>query len=384
MRKKNGFGLIEIIIIMIITAIIASITTGVIMLNRNTEYSNNLTNLNEDEYLQEFIEVYETIVTKYYDEVDRKGMLEAAETGMLDFLGDKYTTYLEDTEYNSIINELSDTYYGIGIRILNNEIVDITKDSPAEKVGLQVNDLIIKIDGTIVTNLSADDITKLIKDDKKEMVSLTINRNGEEIKYEIRKEELINQTVEYEIINDKIGYLSILTFSEKVDEQVKKALDEMEALGMESLIIDVRDNVGGYLSSGEKTAALFLEKGKIIYSLESNNSTYTYKDETADKKTYQIAVLINGSTASSAEILTAALKESYGAITIGTKSYGKGMVQQVLSLNSGDSVKVSTAKWLTPKGVCIDGVGIKPDYVVEYSPNIEYDSQIQKAIELLS
>ena len=189
----------------------------------------------------------------------------------------------------------------------------------------------------------------------------------------------------YEVLSDtSIGYIYIKNFSKNLSSQVDKALSYLEFNNINSLIIDVRDNAGGYLSSAEEVASFFIENGKVIYSLESNNKKYTYKDTTKESRKYKIAVLINGGSASASEILAAALKDSYGAILVGTKSYGKGKVQQVVPLESGGSVKYTSAKWLTPSGKCIDGTGLNPDYHVVYSEEIPYDSQINKAIELLS
>lgn len=378
MKKTNGFGLFGIIIIMIITAIVSSIATGVIMLNSQTDIINNdNSNIYNDEDLEEFIEVYETIVSKYYDEIDKKGMLEAAEEGMLNFLGDKYTTFLEDSEYDEIVSELSGTYSGIGIAIENNVIVEITKNSPAESVGLQPNDVLIKINAYDVSNMNGSEISEIIKKSSG-VINLVVLRNGLELNFNVEKTNLINIAIDYEIIeNTNVGYLEIKKFSENLSEQVDQALTELENLGISSLIIDVRDNVGGYLSAAEDTASLFLESGKVIYYLETSNNTLTYKDETKEKRNYNIVVLINGNSASAAEILAAALKESYGAKLVGTKSYGKGKVQQIVA----DSAKYTFAKWLTPNKKCIDGIGITPDYIVS---NTNIDNQLNKAIELLS
>ena len=161
------------------------------------------------------------------------------------------------------------------------------------------------------------------------------------------------------------------------------ALKELETKNITSLIVDVRNNAGGYLTSAEEVSSLFLKSGKVIYSLEANGSKMSYADKTEEHRTYPIVVLINGGSASAAEILAAALKDSYGAILVGTKSYGKGKVQQVMSLNNGDSVKYTSAKWLTPSNICIDGTGIMPDYVVEYDSESGHDYQLEKAKELL-
>ena len=385
MKKTNGFGLLGVIIIIIITALVSSVATGVIMINNTNVTTNGVSiNLSDDEDLQEFIQVYETLLSKYYDEIDKKGMLEAAEQGMLDFLGDKYTTYLDDSEYNQIIDELSGTYNGIGIAIRSNNIISVTENSPAAKAGIIANDIIIKINNIDVQNKSSEEIVSLIKDNNIKVVELEINRNNSILNFSVMKENLENVTISYKKIdNTSIGYISLRNFSENLDTQVKKALNELEKQEINSLIIDVRDNVGGYLSAAENTASLFLEEGKTIYSLETSNNKFTYSDKTKEKRNYPIVILMNSNSASASEILAAALKESYGATLVGTKSYWKGKVQQVLSLNSGDSVKVSTAKWLTPKGDCIDGIGIMPDYSVAFTGINENDEQLSKAIELL-
>lgn len=397
MKKTKGFNLLTVLIIMVFTSIIASLATGVIMLNAAPKYKVN-SNIKNDENLEEFVNVYETILSKYYDDnIDKKGMLNAAEEAMLNFLGDKYTTYLNDTEYKDIIDELSGTYDGIGIMIKGNVIVDVLDDSPAMKSGILKNDIItkindIKIDTDYDLNLTEEEkefltgeqVKSLIKQNSNNKeIKLEIKRGESTLIYNVNKENIINPIITHKKIdNTSIGYIYIKNFSSNLKVQVSKALDELERNNITSLIIDLRDNVGGYLTSLEDVASMFIENGKIIYSLETSNSKFDYKDKTKEKRDYPIVVIINGNSASASEILASALKESYNATLVGTKSYGKGKVQQVVPLNNGDSVKYTSAKWLTPKGVCIDGVGITPDYVVEESTLS--DTQLDKAIELLS
>lgn len=382
MKKTKGFNLLEIILIMLITAIVSSIATGVIMLNSQTIIDNETAkNITEDENLMNFINIYETIKERYYDEIDSEGMLKAAEEGMLDFLGDKYTTFLEDSEYNNIIDELASTYSGIGISInQEKKIISITSGSPAEQVGLEINDIILKVNDTDVTIKTSEEVAKIIKESSKK-INLVISRNDVELVYEVEKADLTNITVQsYKIENTQIGYLKIEKFSENLDAQVSESLKKLESEGITSLIIDVRDNVGGYLSSAEDTASLFLSQGKVIYSLETSENTTVYKDKTREKRDYDIVVLINSGSASAAEILASALKESYGATLVGTKTYGKGKVQQIV----GSSAKYTFAKWLTPNGTCIDGIGISPDYNILNITGDLTDYQLNKAIELLS
>lgn len=392
-KKNNGFGLLSVIIIIIITAIVSALATGIIVTSNSDGI--NITNydLKDDKELQEFIDLYKTILSKYYDEVDKEGMINAAEEGMLNFLGDKYTTILSDSDYSSMMDGLKDEYEGIGVTIEGNIIRDITANSPAEKAGLLINDEIITINNTNVENLTSSEIGSLIKNNTMDTVSLVVKRNQELINYTIKKSSLTYPYAEGKVIdNTSIGYLKISAFSEKLADQVEKEVTKLENSNMSSLIIDLRNNGGGYLSAANETASIFLKKGLTIYSLTNNSKTTTVKDETDEYKEYKVVVLVNKQTASAAEILAAALKQSYGATLVGTQTYGKGKVQQISSLKNGETVKYTTAKWLTPSGVCIDGVGLSVDYnldlVYNYNDNNEIigyeDTQLNKAIELLS
>lgn len=392
-KKNNGFGLLSVIIIIIITAIVSALATGIIVTSNSDGI--NITNydLKDDKNLQEFIDLYKTILSKYYDDIDKEGMIKAAEEGMLNFLGDKYTTILSDSDYSSMMDGLKDEYEGIGITIEGNIIRDVTANSPAEKAGLLINDEIVTINNTNVQNLTSSEISNLIKNNNVDTVSLVIRRSGELNNYTIKKSNLAYPYAEGEIIdNTTIGYLKISAFSEKLADQVEKEVTKLENNNINGLIIDLRNNGGGYLSAANETASIFLKKGLTIYSLTTNSNTTTIKDETDEYKEYRLVVLVNKQTASAAEILAAALKQSYGATLVGTQTYGKGKVQQISSLKSGETVKYTTAKWLTPSGVCIDGVGLNVDYnldlVYNYNENNEIigyeDTQLNKAIELLS
>ena len=317
-------------------------------------------------------------------------MLNAAEEAMLNYLNDKYTTYLNDSEYQNIIDELSGTYNGIGVSLKGREIIEVTQSSPAEKAGILAGDKILKVNEHNISEMNASDeevgttIRNIIRDEKVKVVNLEIDRAGLTLSFTISKENLVDPSISSRVIEGTTtGYIYIKNFSQNLSKQISKALGELESQNITSLIIDVRDNVGGYLASAEEVASLFLEEGKIIYSLESSANTVTYRDKTGEKRNYKIAVLINGNSASASEVLAAALKESYGATLVGTKSYGKGKVQQVMSLSNGDSMKYTSAKWLTPTGNCIDGVGLVPDVSVAYEENSAEDVQIRKAVEIL-
>ncbi len=385
-KNKKEFGLLNLIIVIIITSIVTSLTTGLIIYNNK-----NANDINNDTSLKEFVEAYKSILNNYYTDVDKNKLIDEAIKGMLNYLGDDYTTYLNSSDTSELSEKLAGKYQGIGVELIEgNKINKIFEDSPAEECGLQVGDIIVKVNDKDVKTYTANEIASEIKSIKDNKFSLTVNRGEEELSFELSLKELNIPAIEAKVIENnekRIGYIYISTFSNTVYEQFNNKLKELEESHIDSLIIDVRNNTGGYLKAATDIASLFLEKGKVIYSLDSKNKKETYKDETAESRNYQISVLINESSASASEILSVALKESYNAILIGKKSYGKGKVQQTASLEDGSMYKYTSAKWLTPNGVCIDKKGINPDYEIDLQINEEtnevVDTQLQKAVELL-
>lgn len=390
-RYFKGFGLLETIIIIVVTAIISGITTGVILYNTMEEKNTVSYDFTEDEHLKEFLDVYNSVSNEYYKDINKEEMLEEAIEAMMNYLGDDYTTYLTEEETTILSDTLSGKYKGIGVSFRDKKIIEVFKGSPAEAAGIKVDDIIAKVNNKECSNLEDEDIVNLIKENS-EKVNLAIIRDGKELSYEIKLDSLNIPAITYQITENNIGYIYISTFSNTLVEQVRNAITELEKQNMKSLIIDVRNNAGGYLIAASDVASLFLEKGKIIYSLQTSDKQEIYKDKTDEKRNYEIVVIINKNSASASEILAAALKESYGATLIGNTSYGKGRVQQTKTLNNGKMVKYTTAKWLTPSNNCIDGIGLTPDYEIDLKINydengkaISYDdTQLEKAIDILS
>jgi carboxyl-terminal processing protease len=392
MKNNKGFNLLTVIIIICATSIISAITVGVIV---NNGYRNNQ-NINyralaNDEALKDFLEAYSNITDNYYEDIDREKMLDKAVDAMLRYLDETYTTYLNDNEKKALEEKLSGTYDGIGIEIRENEIVNVLKNSPAEKAGIQSGDKIMMINETDVSEQNANYISVLIKTSADKPIELKVLRGEDELTFWVSVETITSKDIVYEVKDNNIGYLGITIFSKTLTEQVVDALNDLEAKGINRLIIDLRGNTGGYLDTAEGVASLFLEKGRLIYSLEDKDSKNDYYDQTSLKRNYPIVVLLNASSASASEILAAALKDSYGAVIVGEKSYGKGKVQQTYNLKDGSMAKYTSAKWLRPNGVCIDGIGIQPDYPVDLY--VEYDeegkivsvkdTQLEKAIEVI-
>ncbi len=384
-----NLDLLDILIIIVITAIVSCILTGFII-NYEFKKSTNLVNREvvADKNIQEFLNTYSEILENYYEEIDKEAMMGAAMAGMLSYLKDNYSIYLNENDSGNLSESLDGSYNGLGIVVKGNIIESVYKNSPAEKVGLKAGDEIIEINGEKISLDNYEDIGKFLKKDKEN--DILVLRKKEKIPFKVSTNDVYIPATTSDIIKspDKkknLGYISLTTFSLMAYEDFKESLKTIEEEQIDSLIIDLRNNTGGYLNVASNIASLFLEKDKVIYSLENKNKITTYKDETDEKRDYEIVVLVNGNTASASEILASALHDSYGATIVGKKTYGKGKVQ-TMKYYEGSIVKYTSAKWLRPNGDCIDEEGIIPDY--EIGLTIEdktiYDKQLDKAIELLS
>lgn len=388
-KSFNGrfnLDIFDLLIMFVIVAIVSCVTTGFIL---NHQYKKNYNLIDKSmvasESVQEFLGTYTEIVDNFYEEVDGDAMLKAAMEGMLNFLKDNYSIYLDKSASDNLSETLDGSYEGVGI-LVRGAVVDLVyRNSPAEAAGIKVGDEIISINDTEITVSNYGDIGGLLN--KEEENKIVILRDKEKLEFKLNVNTFLVPATTTEAITSpdkkkKIGKITLDAFSKYAYEDFKVDLVKLEEEEeIDSLIIDLRGNKGGYLNVAKDIASLFLEKDQVIYSLESKNEVTTYKDETKEKRTYNVVILVDNLTASSAEILTAALKDSYGATIIGTKTYGKGKVQTMKKY--GDSiVKYTSAKWLRPNGECIDEVGIEPDYNIQNVKN--YDLQLDKAIELLS
>lgn len=392
-NHKSGFSLPWVMGIVVVTSIISALTAGVIVYNNNKlSYNMTYKDLTNDKDLNEFLSVYANILSSYYEDVDTGKLLDEAIAGMMNYLGDDYTTYLDDESTKELMDSLSGEYNGIGISIsnLDKSVVKVYPNTPAMKAGIKENDIIIGFNNIDATDMDAQEIVDLIKSSNSKF-TLKILRGSETISVTLKNETLVTPNIDYKMIeNTHTGYIQIQTFSGTLAKQVKNALKELENRQMTSLIIDLRDNTGGFLTAAQDVANIFLEKGKKIYGLNVQNETTFFEDNTSESKDYPIVVLINENTASASEILAAALKESYNAILVGETSFGKGKVQQTMKLDDGSMVKYTSAYWLTPNGNCIDGIGLVPDYHVENEEKTDeqgnltiIDNVLNKGIEIL-
>lgn len=393
-KERNTYTFEEVFIIMIISLVIGFFTC--FSLNKILSGGKNYRLLSKD--LNKFVDAYQTILKNYPDKLDTSKLVESAIEGMMSSIGDKYTTY-NDVDGATTFNEtVSGTYEGIGCLVTTTEnsiqIIEVFDDSPASKAGLKEKDIIKKIDGQDFSDKTSSDMANYIKESDKKEIKITIQRDSEEKEVKLKRQKLEVPTVTtkiYENNDKKIGYIDISIFSSVTDKQFKEKLKELEKKEIDGLIIDVRDNNGGYLNVVTNIASSLLKKGDIIYKLEkSNKKVETKKDTTKEKRTYPIAVLVNAGSASASEILASAIKESYKGFVVGTNTYGKGTVQQTMNLEDGSMIKYTIENWLTPNGNWINEVGVTPTKVVELDeiyyqkPISENDNQLQEAINLVS
>ena len=347
--------------------------------------------------LAKFVDAYDAIVNNYYKEVDKDKLVESAINGMVSSIGDEYTSYSDKDVTDNFNEAVNGKYMGIGALIMKSEndlvIYKVFEDSPSYKAGLKDGDIILKLDDKDTKDMSVNDIASIVKNDDNKEVKLLVKRGEENLDITIVKDMVELPVVSGKVINHndkKIGYISLSIFSSVASEQFNKELVKLEKEGISGLVIDVRGNSGGYLTTVTDIVSYFLKKGDIIYKLEVNDKVTVRKDKTKESRDYPVAVLIDKNSASASEILASSIKESYNGYVVGTNSYGKGTVQQTLVLSDGSMIKYTIEKWLTPLGNWINEEGVVPTNYVELSseylnnPVFENDNQLNKALELVS
>ena len=392
-ERKTGFNYIEVIVIMIITLILGAVIGSFITYIFKDEKPITTSGTSIPTELEEFVKTYNNIVTDYYEDVDHDKLLEAGINGMLEYLDDDYSMYMDKETSENFNEQVEGKYKGIGVEIMQttDRVVSISKvfkNTPASKAGLKVGDIFVKVLGTDVTSKNSSEISTLIKNSKEKEIDIVVKRDGEEKEFKLSLDEVEIESVTSKVFEQnkkKIGYIDISVFASNTATQFEKKLLGLEGKGIDSLVIDVRDNSGGYLSTVTDIASLFMNKSKVIYQLDTKGVVEQIYSKTNTSRKYSISVLINQNSASASEILAAALQESYGAKVVGVNSFGKGTVQKAYA-----TVKYTIQKWLTPNGNWINEKGVTPDIKVEMegdyyqNPSDETDNQLQKALEDIS
>ena len=396
-RGKSGFwkGFFCASLLFVVISIVC-IFASVLM--RARVVSNNQSNLvTKNEEVQSKLTFLETYIRQYYlDEIDDDQMEDYLYYGLVAGLGDPYAAYYNEEETQSMMDSSSGNYCGIGAVFSQNLItgvITVTKvyeGCPSYEAGLLPEDILYKVEGEEVTGQDLTNVVTKIKGEEGTEVTLTMIRGEEEIDFTMKRQMIEVPTIEHEMLDNQVGYIMISEFDGVTDEQFLTALEELQSQGMSSLVIDLRNNGGGSVESVCNIADALLPEGPIVYT-EYKGEERTERSSDSACVEIPMAVLINGSSASASEILSGALQDYEKAVIVGTQSYGKGIVQSVFDLQDGTALKLTTAKYYTPDGNDIHGVGITPDVEIdlpeelksEVTLTVEEDVQLQKAIEVL-
>lgn len=336
----------------------------------------------------------------YYDDADTEALEDGMYEGLISGLGDKYSVYYNAQDNAQMQIDTTGQYYGIGAGLRQDPdtmVVSISKvyeGTPSEEAGLLADDTIISVDGTDATSMEVTELVKLIRGEEGTTVHLEVYRasTGENLSFDVERANVTLPSVSHEMLDNGIGYIHIDSFEKETAMQFESAMADLDGQGMKALILDVRYNGGGLVPAVVQILDDILPEGLLVYTEDKNGNRQEYTSSGDTKIDIPLAVLINGDSASASEILAGAIKDyEYGTL-IGTTTFGKGIVQTIFQLEDGDAVKLTTAKYFTPKGNYIHGVGIEPDIELEYEYldpegneyQMQYDNQIQKAIEVLT
>ena len=323
------------------------------------------------------------IEEEYYQEVSTDQLLDGAMKGLFEGLEDPYSQYYTEEEFEVLKEQTSGSFVGIGVYIgIDPETEDITiispiEGSPAEQAGIKAGDVVLAVDSNSVGSEKIDDEIKKIKGEENTTVELTVQRDGSQLDYTVKRETIVTKSVNSEVMNEDIGYLRITSFDENTYKEFQEHMSTLQESDIKGLVIDLRDNPGGLLDVCVDIADDLIGTGTIVYTKDNAGNKEYYK---SDEKEVDLpmVVLINGGSASASEILTAALVDNNKAIAIGETSFGKGLVQSVKQLKDGTGYKLTTAQYYTPNGDYINKKGIEPKMIIE-----DTEKQLQEAVDYL-
>ena len=401
MNKKSAYKVYKTVMIIIITAFITFLATsaGIYAYVQKGDGKLLLLNTSETQDIETELSKYRSIIDKYYlGEVNDEDLLEGAIRGYIDGLGDPYTEYISKEEMQEYMEDTLGNYVGIGIYMIKDEktnrvkVLSPIKNSPAETAGIQPGDLIIAVNGKEYTGDEMTQMSNDIKGEEGTEVTLTILRNNESLEIKVKREKIKVNPVESKVLENNIGYIAFTSFDETTAEDFKSKFEELQKQNIKSLIIDLRNNGGGLVDQAVDIAGYVLDKDSVVlYEVDKNGNEVVEKTTTAPIIDMPIIILTNENTASASEILAGALKDFGKAKTVGIKTYGKGVIQEILSVKDGSGIKITTSEYQTPNRNKINKIGIEPNEKVELPNDItsilnvseDKDTQLQKAIEML-
>ena len=403
-QKKKRTITYKVIMLVVLVAFLTFLITSIGMYqyltNGNGVKNFSLFASSSEDGISNTLDKYKKIIDKYYlGEVNEEELKEGAIKGYIEGLNDPYTEYISKDEMEDYMDDTMGNFVGIGIYMVKNtennqiQVLSPIKNSPAEKAGILPGDYITSVDGVECNGDNFSTISNDIKGEEGTTVKLEILRGNETLNFEIKRENIKVNPVEGEVLENNIGYIAFSSFDDQTAEDFKAKYEELEKQGITSLIIDLRNNGGGIVDEALEIAGYIADKDSVLlYEVDKNNNEEVEKSKNDPIINIPVVILTNENTASSSEILAGALKDLGKAKIVGTKTYGKGVIQEVLSLPDGSGLKITTEKYLTPNRTEINGIGIEPDETVELPDTVKNilnidrneDTQLQKAIEILN
>ena len=401
-QEETAQRIYKIIMLVILTAFITFMVTS---LSMYTYFKQNPTLQfveGEKSDIDTYLSKIKTAIDKNFlwqDKIDEEKLKDGAIKGYVEGLGDKYTEYISKDEMKKFTEDINGSFVGIGIYMIADEssgkiiVYHPIPDSPADKAGIKAGDIIASVNGVEYSYDDFNTIADHIKGEVGTKVKLVIERDGKKLDFEIVREKIETNPITSKMLEKNIGYLNLPSFDKDVSKKLKEKIDDLIEKGAKSLILDLRNNGGGMVDECTEITDFFLDKDKIIMTTKDKKGN-VQKSVTKNKKLYEIplVILVNENTASASEILTGALKDNNRTKVIGTKTYGKGVIQSVFNLSDGSGLKITTAEYFTPNGIEINKKGITPDIQVKlpdtvksvYSVEEKDDTQLKKAVEELS
>lgn len=336
----------------------------------------------EDKYAK-LEELYEAVEESYYMDADESDMLEGACKGLIEGLDDQYSSYMTAEEYESYEASAIGEYSGVGITFAeesdrNYIVVEVVKNSPAEKAGIKPGDSLITVDGKAYDDMEL--MAADIRGGEGTSVKVGYIRDGKENEVKMTREKIVQHSVQHKMLDDNTGYISISSFIESTYDDFRSALDEIEEAGAVNLVLDLRNNGGGLVDSSVKIADEFLDEGVVVYVEDKSGNRQEYSVEEGKTK-LKAVILVNENTASASEILAAALQDN-GLSVVGQKTFGKGVIQSTTRFDDGSALKLTVMQYFSPKGSKIHEQGVTPDYIVKNEKDSEDDKQLEKALSL--
>lgn len=362
--------------------------------SRNVEKSETADGVVSEDTEKKLAAIEDVIEEYYYQDadIDVAAMTEGMYAGMVNSLGDPYSVYYTEEEWNDLMQETEGIYYGIGAYLMIDpntglgKISGVIENTPAQEAGLRADDLLYQVDGVSTMGMELSEIVAMVKGEEGTTVHLTIYREGETdyLEVDVERRKIEAPTVNYEMLEDDIGYIQITEFDEVTTDQFTEALAVIKGSGAKGLILDLRGNPGGSLSVVVDIARQILPKGLIVYTEDKYGQRDEYNCDGRNELDLPLVVLVNGNSASASEILAGAIKDYKKGILLGTTTFGKGIVQRVLPLTDGTALKLTISAYYTPNGNNIHGVGIEPDVVCEFDGDAYYedgkDNQLEAAV----